>query len=243
MPSAVAAADTLSPLPQHVSKALCLPAIAPASRQLSTPPSPSLAYRLPPHKPVVSGRPQGPPAGSAQAPPRTIYRLYRLAARPERSEAVLGWDVMGGREWAGGSAGGGAGGVTKGGVEGLIEAVKKGHPRHVKLLLEAGVPVNATGGEGSTALVATVLHCQDEALRSRLLRLLLDAGADPNVGDDHGTTPLMHAASTNAPDVVITLLQHGNVDLTEACVITCEGESPCQHLSRLVVVMNSPGYS
>lgn len=69
-------------------------------------------------------------------------------------------------------------------------------------------PLSSLSTSGSTALVATVLHCQDEALRSRLLRLLLDAGADPNVGDDHGTTPLMHAASTNAPDVVITLLQH-----------------------------------
>ncbi|XP_042210190.1 ankyrin repeat domain-containing protein 34A-like [Homarus americanus] len=105
---------------------------------------------------------------------------------------------MGGREWAGG-------------VGGLLEAVRKGHPRHVQLLLEAGVPVDGSDDSGSTALVTAVLHSKDERLQERLLRLLLQAGADPNVGDERGTTPLMHAAITNDNKATITLLQHVSV--------------------------------
>ncbi|XP_053647624.2 uncharacterized protein [Cherax quadricarinatus] len=106
---------------------------------------------------------------------------------------------MGGREWAGG-------------VDGLVEAVRKGHPRHIQLLLEAGVPVDATDDSGSTALVAAVQRTQDARLQERLLRLLLNAGADTNVGDAQGTTPLMHAAINNANNAAIILLQHEEVD-------------------------------
>ena len=51
---------------------------------------------------------------------------------------------MGGGQWAGGS------------VAGLVEAVRKGRPRPVQLLLEAGVEVNAQDhtGEGKRGEVS-----------------------------------------------------------------------------------------
>ena len=49
--------------------------------------------------------------------------------------------------------------------------------------------------------------CQD-----KVIRLLLKAGADPNLGDVRGTTPLMHAAQIDAHEAVVSLLQHVSND-------------------------------
>ncbi|XP_063868581.1 ankyrin repeat domain-containing protein 34A-like [Scylla paramamosain] len=44
------------------------------------------------------------------------------------------------------------------------------------------------------------------------MKQLLRAGADPNLGDARGTTPLMHAATYNLTRAALTLLQHEDVD-------------------------------
>lgn len=64
------------------------------------------------------------------------------------------------------------------------------------------------------------LNCHDERRRTLLwwavagrrlamVRELLDAGANPNLADDAGVTPLMTAARSGATDFVVLLLEHG----------------------------------
>lgn len=48
----------------------------------------------------------------------------------------------------------------------------------------------------------------DDGVRERVMRELLRAGADANLGDARGTTPLMHAAAHNLTQPALTLLQH-----------------------------------
>ncbi|KAK3880481.1 hypothetical protein Pcinc_015028 [Petrolisthes cinctipes] len=45
-----------------------------------------------------------------------------------------------------------------GGVGGLLGAVKGGHHRHVKLLLEAGVPVNAADFSGTICILHSLMY-------------------------------------------------------------------------------------
>jgi len=84
---------------------------------------------------------------------------------------------------------------------GEIEAVKQG--------LEAGVPVNAFDSLDQDALIAAISYNSlDE------VKLLLAHGADPNLPDNAGWTPLHFAAWFGSTSVVLKeLIDHGaNID-------------------------------
>lgn len=72
----------------------------------------------------------------------------------------------------------------------------------VKLLLENGAWVNATDGEGMTALVHAVRNGYEP-----LARCLLDHDADVNLTDERGRGPLYFAAQEQREDLVELLLQ------------------------------------
>lgn len=114
---------------------------------------------------------------------------------------------------------------TSGGFTPLHFAAQKGSLESAKLLLEAGANIDyATEEEGSALVVATAAGHEEFAL------YLLENGADPNIHDGWGVTPLHYAlhegllimnayarTSTdhlgwerkNMPDLVAALLEYG----------------------------------
>ena len=81
-------------------------------------------------------------------------------------------------------------------------------------LIIKGADVNyaKAGAEGRGA---TPLHAACANLRPRTVKLLLENGADPNVKDDDGVTPLMIARALGFTDI-ITMLKDAGAEDTEA---------------------------
>jgi hypothetical protein len=79
-------------------------------------------------------------------------------------------------------------------------------PDAIRVLRAAGAPVNDHGNAGETALLAVVSTGIEESIS-----LLLNAGADVNLADDRGVTPLMAAA--DLPPAVIERLMEAGADV------------------------------
>jgi ankyrin repeat protein len=88
----------------------------------------------------------------------------------------------------------------------LIDAIKNKDTATIRALLKSKVDVNATQGDGSTALHWAV-HYDDLAT----VDLLLRAGARVNVANDLGVTPL-YLACTNRNSELVTKLLHAEAD-------------------------------
>lgn len=84
----------------------------------------------------------------------------------------------------------------------LFLAIRKADTAAAKRLLEQGVRADSKDSEGTPALMAATLYSSAD-----LVKLLLDRGANPNITNAAGATPLMWAI----PDLakVKTLLEHG----------------------------------
>jgi ankyrin repeat protein len=85
----------------------------------------------------------------------------------------------------------------------LASAAWHGHLGMVRLLLERGANINATGDGGDTALHLAALWGHYE-----VLALLLDKGAETNSRDHYGHTPFMRACFNDHLGVVNMLYQH-----------------------------------
>ncbi|XP_076353104.1 uncharacterized protein LOC143248555 [Tachypleus tridentatus] len=96
----------------------------------------------------------------------------------------------------------------------LFEAIKNKRYRQALLLVEAGVDVNSRNERGQTPLICTSIYVEDCKNRSKLDRLFLDAGADPNFQDWQGLTALMHGCIRGQTDVVLMLLDNVKTDPT-----------------------------
>jgi ankyrin repeat protein len=94
--------------------------------------------------------------------------------------------------------------LAAGGDLRLVEAVKTGNTAAVLALLKQNVDVNATQGDGATALHWAV-HRDDLATTDLLIR----AGARPNVANDLGATPLFLACTNRNGAMVEKLLAAG----------------------------------
>ncbi len=82
-------------------------------------------------------------------------------------------------------------------------AAERNRAGSLRLLLEAGVPVDARI-EGMSALHVAALH-----KAHRAATVLLERGADANLGDVDGSTPLHLAVTADDAVMVAQLLQHG----------------------------------
>jgi uncharacterized protein len=75
----------------------------------------------------------------------------------------------------------------------LIPACERAHVEAVPLLLAAGIDVNHVNNLGWTCLLEIVILGDGGPRHQEVARLVLAAGADPNLADKDGVTPLAHA--------------------------------------------------
>ncbi|MYF19452.1 MAG: hypothetical protein F4218_02130 [Synechococcus sp. SB0677_bin_5] len=90
----------------------------------------------------------------------------------------------------------------------LMLAAAAGHADMVQLLIDAGAELDAREEGTRTALLLAVAALDNDAATLEPARLLLRAGADPNIGSRYGT-PLSHAIRHGATELVDLLIQVG----------------------------------
>lgn len=105
----------------------------------------------------------------------------------------------------------------------LLEAVQTANPYAVSSLLAQGADVNCRGEDGSAPV-----HYAATAGDASMLRVLLEARADPNIATPYRDTALHLAAACGNAEVVELLLAAGADALAE----DDEGATPA-HAARL----------
>lgn len=85
-----------------------------------------------------------------------------------------------------------------------------GHYDTAEYLIKAGALINSPSRNG---LKAAPLHSATAGRYAKIVKMLLDQGADPNVREQNGYTAL-HAAAQNDDVEIIHLLLLGGADLT-----------------------------
>jgi ankyrin repeat protein len=83
--------------------------------------------------------------------------------------------------------------INRYGGTALIPAAHHGHPEAVRILLEAGVAPDHINKLGWTALLEAIILGDGGPTHTDIVRLLVDGGADVNIPDKDGVTPLSHA--------------------------------------------------
>jgi ankyrin repeat protein len=153
---------------------------------------------------------------------------------------------------------------------GLIDAAKSGDRNTLRTLIQEKANVNASEGDGSTALHwasyrddlesadlliragakvnatndlgATPLWAASQNGSTAMVRRLLDAGANPNLALVAGETPVMVASRSGYPDVVEELLAgHANVNARGARGQTALMWAAAQKHAEVVKVLLAHG--
>ena len=91
----------------------------------------------------------------------------------------------------------------------LIPACEKGHLEAVRVLLDTAIDLNHINNLGWTCLIE-IAYLSDGGPRvQEITRLVLQAGADPNIPDKKGVTALAHAEARKLTALVAILKAHG----------------------------------
>nr|WP_246369203.1 ankyrin repeat domain-containing protein [Listeria rustica] len=92
----------------------------------------------------------------------------------------------------------------------LIPAAEKGHLANVRLLLaETDIDVNHVNNPGWTALLEAIVLSDGGKTQQQIVQALLENGADPNIADSNGVTPLAHAKQQGYQVIADLLTTHG----------------------------------
>jgi len=99
--------------------------------------------------------------------------------------------------------------ATAGDLDSLYEAAGNGNTAKVNALLDSGVDVNGRTSNGSYALNNAAVENEIE-----IMRTLLDRGADPNVQNSQGDTPLICATKyAGGEAATVKMLVEAGTDL------------------------------
>jgi len=91
----------------------------------------------------------------------------------------------------------------------LIPASEHGHVETVQILIDAGVPVNHVNNLGWTAMQEAILLNNGGPRQQQVVRLLLAAGADPNIRDPEGRTALQNAERLGFAEIATLIRARG----------------------------------
>lgn len=91
----------------------------------------------------------------------------------------------------------------------LIPACERAHVDTVKLLLGSGIDLDHVNDLGWTCLLEIVILGDGGPRHQAVARLVLEAGANPNLADKDGVTPLAHARSRGQREVARLIEQAG----------------------------------
>lgn len=95
------------------------------------------------------------------------------------------------------------------GGDALIPACERAHVETVKLLLTSGIDVNHVNNLGWTCLLEIVILGDGGLRHQEVAKLVLDAGANPNLADKDGLTPLAHARKRGQSEVARLIAAKG----------------------------------
>jgi ankyrin repeat protein len=91
----------------------------------------------------------------------------------------------------------------------LIPAAERGHVETVRTLIQAGVAVDHINKLHWTALLEAIILGSGGERHRRIVDLLVKAGANVNLADGGGVTPLQHARSRGFKEIEQILLAAG----------------------------------
>ena len=91
----------------------------------------------------------------------------------------------------------------------LIPASEHGHVETVRILMADGVPVNHVNNLGWTAMQEAILLNNGGPRQQEVVRLLLEAGGDPNIRDPQGHTALQNAERLGFSEIAELIRAHG----------------------------------
>lgn len=83
----------------------------------------------------------------------------------------------------------------------LIPACERAHVETARLLLTSGIDVNHVNNLGWTCLPEIVILGNGGPRHQQVAKLVLDAGANPNLADKDGVSPLAHARKRGQSEV------------------------------------------
>jgi ankyrin repeat protein len=91
----------------------------------------------------------------------------------------------------------------------LIAAAHLGHAEVVQILIDAGAPLDHINNLGWTALIESIVLGDGGPRHIATLKALVDAGANVNISDRSGQTPLALARSRGYKEMVSILKATG----------------------------------
>jgi len=91
--------------------------------------------------------------------------------------------------------------VNRYGGTALIPASERGHVETVRTLIKAGVKVDHVNNLHWTALLEAIILGDGGERHQKIVDLLVKAGADVNLADGDGVTPLQHARARGFGDI------------------------------------------
>lgn len=91
----------------------------------------------------------------------------------------------------------------------LIAAAHLGHDEVVRTLVRAGAPLDHVNNLGWTALIESIVLGDGGRRHTAVLKALLEAGADVNLADRNGATPLALARSRGYREMAAILEKAG----------------------------------
>lgn len=92
---------------------------------------------------------------------------------------------------------------------GLIRAADRGHVEIIAELLRTDIKIDHINRLGWTALLEAIILGDGGERHSEVVRLLVTAGADVNLADSQGVSPLAHAQQRSHQSIVKILQQAG----------------------------------